>query len=166
METKILFLVDQIEQNRQELERLDQQMGRRKTELQLLQDTHDRKQQELQTVLQDAETDIAARQRDIQVRIATTCLVQEGNKTKKTELKLLKNQIIWAEIIKVTKNANFFCLLLGCMSPNLLIRKLLSLMSRYHLHQIFLLIVIWCTCYWYSIFFIKLDQTYAAIFFG
>ena len=44
-------------------------MGRRKTELQLLQDTHDRKQQELQAVLQDAETDIAARQRDIQVRM-------------------------------------------------------------------------------------------------
>ena len=62
-----LYLLNQVEQNRQELERLDQQLGRKRTELQLLQDTQDRKQHEYDNVLQDAEADIASKHREIKV---------------------------------------------------------------------------------------------------
>lgn len=63
----LYFHIVKIEQNRQELERLDQQMGRKKTELQLLSDTQERKQQDLNNVLHDAEAEISSKHREIKV---------------------------------------------------------------------------------------------------
>jgi hypothetical protein len=57
-----------VESQRLELERLDQQVGRKKTELQLLQESMERRQVELNSLLRQAEQELSSKQREIKVK--------------------------------------------------------------------------------------------------
>ena len=59
-----------MESQRSELERLDQQVGRKRTELQLLQESQERRQGELNSLLRQAEAELSAKQREIKVWFA------------------------------------------------------------------------------------------------
>ncbi|XP_060070795.1 centriolin-like [Ylistrum balloti] len=56
---------EKIEVQRRDLEKVDQLMGKKRTELQLLQDTAERKGNELNQVLRDAEGEISLKQREL-----------------------------------------------------------------------------------------------------
>lgn len=50
------------------MEKLDQKMGKKRTEFQLLQESMEKKSTELTSVLREAEAECAARQREARVR--------------------------------------------------------------------------------------------------
>ncbi|KAH9500729.1 hypothetical protein Btru_076354 [Bulinus truncatus] len=110
-------LKDQVEQSKQELEKLDQLIGRKKTELQLLQETNERKQLEFTNVLQEAESDITSKHRqmkecrdDLDNMNHQKVDLNNHIKTKKLELHQIKEEIQQEEevlqrlINSVTKN--------------------------------------------------------------
>lgn len=67
--TSDISIIFQIDQQKQELERLDQKMGKKRTEFQILQDSLEKKSTELTSVLWEAEAECASRQREAKVII-------------------------------------------------------------------------------------------------
>jgi hypothetical protein len=57
----------QIESQKRELEKVDQMMGKKRTELHLLQDSAERKQSEIAAVLREADAEATAKQRELRV---------------------------------------------------------------------------------------------------
>ncbi|XP_055896823.1 centriolin-like isoform X5 [Biomphalaria glabrata] len=106
-----------VQQSKQELERLDQEIGRKKTDLQILQETHERKEQELTNVLHEAESEIASKHRmikdcrdDVENLNIQKQDLNAHIKTKKLELQQIKEEIEQEEEVlqrlfnNVTKN--------------------------------------------------------------
>ncbi|KAK0063368.1 centriolin, partial [Biomphalaria pfeifferi] len=115
--SEIKKLKDQVQQSKQELERLDQEIGKKKTDLQILQETHERKEQELTNVLHEAESEIASKHRmikdcrdDVENLNIQKQDLNAHIKTKKLELQQIKEEIEQEEEVlqrlfnNVTKN--------------------------------------------------------------
>ncbi|XP_033730276.1 centriolin-like isoform X4 [Pecten maximus] len=91
---------EKIEVQRRDLEKVDQMMGKKRTELQLLQDTAERKGNELNQVLRDAEGEINLKQRELKecreqlrdLEITKSDLVT-AIKSKRGELSKVKEEV-------------------------------------------------------------------------
>ncbi|XP_021380343.1 centriolin-like isoform X3 [Mizuhopecten yessoensis] len=91
---------EKIEVQRRELEKVDQLMGKKRTELQLIQDTAERKGNELNQVLRDAEGEINLKQRELRecrehlrdLEITKSDLVT-AIKSKRGELSKVKEEV-------------------------------------------------------------------------
>ena len=57
----------QIEQQKHDLEKVDHMMGKKRTELQFLQESVERKQGEINQLIRDTEAELASNKRDIKV---------------------------------------------------------------------------------------------------
>ena len=57
----------QIEQQKHDLEKVDHMMGKKRTELQFLQESVERKQAEINQLIRDTEAELSSNKRDIKV---------------------------------------------------------------------------------------------------
>ena len=71
MPIKVLFFSQklQIEQQKHELEKVDHMMGKKRTELQFLQENVERKQSEINQLIRDTEAELSSNKRDIKVNL-------------------------------------------------------------------------------------------------
>lgn len=99
----------QIESQKRELEKVDQMMGKKRTELHLLQDSAERKQSEIAAVLREADAEATAKQRELRV----------GSVSHKNSCRSIFQLQIPIWLIKISTFLRGLLLHSGCVGANL-----------------------------------------------
>ncbi|XP_053381516.1 centriolin-like isoform X4 [Mercenaria mercenaria] len=97
---EIARMRDQIDQQKHELEKVDHMMGKKRTELQFLTDSLERKQAEINQLIRDTESELSSNKRELKEQrdLIRNLEVQKSDlssqiKSKRTELQKIKDEI-------------------------------------------------------------------------